>query len=310
MGGAGGEGGNAGGIFNAGAATLLASTVSMNAGGAGGIGADGEAGLLIYYEFDTNGNIVTNILAGNDGIGGVGGNGGTGGIFSSSTGASTANILSTIIALNFSAVGCAGGQTQDTNGGVVPVASGTNGYTDVAGQFRSRGYNLISRTNGCTGFASGSNGDLVGSTTAPLNPLLGPLTDNGGFTKTLNLLPGSPAIDSGDDTVLTPPDNLTIDQRGEPRKFGAHVDIGSVEYNGLINGIVQPVVLNTIHQFGSGFQFTFTAATQTDYSVLASTNLINWIVLGSAIETSLGWFYYEDLTETNYPERFYRIGQP
>jgi hypothetical protein len=39
----------------------------------------------------------------------------------------------------------------------------------------------------------------------------------------------SPAIDAGDDAVTGPPDNLTTDQRGLPRKAGAHVDIGAYE---------------------------------------------------------------------------------
>jgi hypothetical protein len=42
-------------------------------------------------------------------------------------------------------------------------------------------------------------------------------------------LPGSPAIDAGDDSVLQPPLSLTTDQRGLPRLSGPHVDIGAVE---------------------------------------------------------------------------------
>jgi hypothetical protein len=45
------------------------------------------------------------------------------------------------------------------------------------------------------------------------------------------LLPGSPAVDAGDDSVLGAPLFLTTDQRGPgfPRKFGSHVDIGAFE---------------------------------------------------------------------------------
>src|SRR5215831_19125568 len=61
------------------------------------------------------------------------------------------------------------------------------------------------------------------------DPKLGPLQDNGGPTFTHALLPGSPAIDAGDDSVLGPPLSLTTDQRGPglPRKSGLHVDIGA-----------------------------------------------------------------------------------
>jgi hypothetical protein len=61
------------------------------------------------------------------------------------------------------------------------------------------------------------------------NPLLGPLADNGGPTKTHALLPGSPAIDAGwtfDAGVIS------TDQRGVPRPCPPSVsfDIGAYEY--------------------------------------------------------------------------------
>jgi hypothetical protein len=43
------------------------------------------------------------------------------------------------------------------------------------------------------------------------------------------LVGASPAIDAGDDAVTGPPLSLTTDQRGLPRLFGAHVDIGAYE---------------------------------------------------------------------------------
>src|SRR5262249_11791067 len=69
-------------------------------------------------------------------------------------------------------------------------------------------------------------GDLVG-----VDPMLGPLQDNGGPTLTHALLADSPAIDAGDDSVLA---FLTTDQRGPgfPRKSCAHVDIGAFESAG------------------------------------------------------------------------------
>jgi len=72
-----------------------------------------------------------------------------------------------------------------------------------------------------------------GSCTPALSgdPKLGPLQNNGGPTFTRALLPGSPAIDAGDDSVLGAPLFLTTDQRGPgfPRKSGPHVDIGAFE---------------------------------------------------------------------------------
>ena len=58
-----------------------------------------------------------------------------------------------------------------------------------------------------------------------LDPLLGPLQDNGGPTFTHALLPGSPAIDH------IPAENceVTTDQRGVARPQGAACDIGAYE---------------------------------------------------------------------------------
>jgi len=54
--------------------------------------------------------------------------------------------------------------------------------------------------------------------------LLGPLADNGGSTQTMALLPGSAAIDAGDDDACP-----ITDQRGIVRPQGAHCDIGAYE---------------------------------------------------------------------------------
>lgn len=55
-------------------------------------------------------------------------------------------------------------------------------------------------------------------------PLLGPLRDNGGPTRTRALLSASPAIDAGNNDA-----NLTTDQRGATRVSGSAADIGAYE---------------------------------------------------------------------------------
>jgi len=57
------------------------------------------------------------------------------------------------------------------------------------------------------------------------DPMLGALADNGGFTQTMALLPGSPAINAGDDETCS-----ITDQRGVLRPQGSHCDIGAYEY--------------------------------------------------------------------------------
>ncbi len=59
------------------------------------------------------------------------------------------------------------------------------------------------------------------------DPLLGPLADNGGLTRTHALLPGSSAIDRGTNTGAP-----ATDQRGVSRPRGLGVDIGAYEFGG------------------------------------------------------------------------------
>jgi hypothetical protein len=69
-----------------------------------------------------------------------------------------------------------------------------------------------------------TDGNQVGSASAPIDPKLGSLADNGGPTRTRALLAGSPAIDAA-----STPDCPTADQRGVLRPQGAACDIGSYE---------------------------------------------------------------------------------
>jgi hypothetical protein len=109
------------------------------------------------------------------------------------------------------------------------VATGTT-RDDVFGALNPTGdYNLIGDGSGMTGLTNGVNGNLVGGATTPIDPLLGPLQDNGGLTLTPALLAGSPAIDAGNNAYAT-----DWDQRGEgfPRIVNDIIDIGAFEYQG------------------------------------------------------------------------------
>jgi hypothetical protein len=126
------------------------------------------------------------------------------------------SLQDSVIALNSTGAGGAGG-TQI--GGPRIGSAGPDGVgPDLAGAFNSQGFNLLGRSDGALGLTDGSNGDLVGSSTFPLNPLLGPLQTNGGFTPTHALLAGSPALDQGISC------GLATDQRGHPRVH----DYGSI----------------------------------------------------------------------------------
>jgi hypothetical protein len=71
--------------------------------------------------------------------------------------------------------------------------------------------------------------------------LLGPLADNGGPTKTMALLPGSPPIDAG----VAAPDVTTV-QRGIPRPQGRAPDIGAFEVQ--MQGL--PPTVTDLERFG------------------------------------------------------------
>src|SRR5205823_11074226 len=135
-------------------------------------------------------------------------------------------------------------------------------------------------TNGSIGWVAS---DRAGNSGAPLNALLGPLRNNGGPTLTVSPLPGSPAIDAGDDALLAAPFYLTADQRGFPRKSGTHVDIGAFEFQAAST----PLQIGTPMKLGNGaFQFAFINTPGATFTVLAATNvslpLSNWTALGAA----------------------------
>ena len=71
---------------------------------------------------------------------------------------------------------------------------------------------------GCPPFSTCVN--VIGS-----DPLLGPLANNGGFTPTMALAAGSPAIDTGGPDAGC----ILVDQRGVSRPQGPHCDMGAYE---------------------------------------------------------------------------------
>jgi hypothetical protein len=73
---------------------------------------------------------------------------------------------------------------------------------------------------------SSQDGTRVPFDTTVEDPLLGPLQDNGGPTRTHALLPGSPAIDRGKVSS-----GVACDQRGFPRVIGGKPDIGAFEFD-------------------------------------------------------------------------------
>ena len=68
---------------------------------------------------------------------------------------------------------------------------------------------------------------MTGTIAQPLNPLLAALGAYDGPTQTMALLPGSPAIDAGNNALISA--GVTTDQRGLARVVDGVVDIGAFE---------------------------------------------------------------------------------
>jgi hypothetical protein len=71
---------------------------------------------------------------------------------------------------------------------------------------------------------TGAGFESCGTPLLSSDPMLGSLTNNGGATQTMALLPASPAINAGKDASC-----LSTDQRGVTRPQGSHCDIGAYE---------------------------------------------------------------------------------
>jgi len=182
-----------GGIDNDGTLTLTACTLSGNSGEIWG------GGIFNWVTLT----LVNCTLSGNS----ADDNGG--GIYNDDTLTLTACTLSGNSAPEGGGIENAGTLTVANT--IIAGNTATGSGPDVFGSVATSGFNLVGQTNGSSGW--GLLFDLTGSTASPLNPLLGPLADNGGPTPTMALLAGSPAIDSGKSF------GLTTDQRGLPRPF-------------------------------------------------------------------------------------------
>ena len=129
-----------------------------------------------------------------------------------------------------------GGTLRINNSIVVKSGNGAGPFPipDISGEVTVGEYNLI----GTAGSSSLSATNKIG-----VDPLLGPVQNNGGPTFTQALLAGSPAINSGDPNFNDP--SLPYDQRGAgfARVAGGRIDIGAFEYRPpfRFSGFFQPV---------------------------------------------------------------------
>ena len=239
--------GTGGGIYiSGGTVDIINSTISSNiakSGGVGGIYQSGSKSLKIV-----NSTISGNLATGTSGNGGgirsadpltvenstisnnTASNGGgmyvtdvvnvnNSTITSNDAGQGSGVVISTSAAGSFSNSIVAGNKQN------LDISNLSNSLT-------SQGNNLIG--NAITlELVFNKTGDKVGSIATPLDPMLGPLQNNGGITATHALLAGSPAINAGNSTLIK-------DQRGLGRN--GLPDIGAFEFDG-INDTIPPTVV-------------------------------------------------------------------
>ncbi len=147
------------------------------------------------------------------------------------------------------------------------VASGTTAT------ITSQGNNLS--TDGGSGLLTGS-GDLIN-----FDPLLAPLGNYGGPTQSLALLPGSPAINAGNNSGAP-----ATDQRGITRPQQGTVDIGAFESRGFTltrtSGNAQTAVVNTA--FAAPLVTTVSSA----FSEPVQDGVVTFAAPGSGASAALG----------------------
>jgi hypothetical protein len=158
----------------------------------------------------------------------------------------------------------------------------------------SAGHNLIMATNGCV-LTNHTAGNLY-----HVNPLLGPLQNNGGPTLTHALLIGSPAINAAGAADPAP-----ADQRGVSRPQGPASDIGAFEFSYHLPALVRvtkPPFSNPCLQLSGLLGSACT--------VQASTNCRDWANVTNLVLCANGILEFIDADAAKYPSRFYRLSMP
>lgn len=209
-----------------GALYVYDSTISDNTSD----GSDGAAGIDARYASCLE--IVNSTIAGNiaeDGAGGI------------KSRPEQLLLINSTVSQNVSrgsGLGRVGGAFTIYNGFSVyrnSIIAGNTGETPDAWLWTSFGGNNLIGIGEGSRFYEGEN--IVGTRDNPIDPRLGPLTDNGRGLPTFAPLPASLAVNAGNiehlawylDLRNDPFDGAT-DQRGFPRVVGNAIDIGAVEY--------------------------------------------------------------------------------
>jgi hypothetical protein len=265
-----------GGIYGAGDLVMVNCTLDKNAaaGGNGNAGTGGDRpgtayGGAVFVNGGTTS--LTNVTMAVNSV--------AGGVRSWPSG----EIVGFPAASGGSAISATNGTVSVINTIMFLSLSQTN-QTNVIGRVGDSGHNISSDAS--AGFTSASSKNNV-------DPLLGPLANNGGFTPTLALLFGSPAIGAGDPAACPP-----TDQRGVARPMGSGCDIGAFEFS---------PTLSLTRLAGGTVRLDYQFEAGVTNRISGSTNLTNWMLLGTHVSDANGRFQWEDPDSVNFRVRFYTV---
>jgi hypothetical protein len=247
-----------GGIWNGvNVATITGSIITGNTAGKAGYGGGGGGGGIENF----SGTLLVNnsTISNNTIVGGFSGSGIDAGgtttlnnttVSGNSGGSSQGGIYSFVGTVNLNNSTISGNEasgifnqagTFNLQNTILANNGGQDCFNDLNynGTITSLGHNLIKTPGNCV---------LTGNDLSGVDPMLGPLQDNGGPSPTLALQLGSQAIDGGNPGTCLP-----TDQRGSLR-FGP-CDIGAYEYRGTSTALTTSLNPSV---FGQTVTFTAT----------------------------------------------------
>jgi autotransporter-associated beta strand protein len=199
-----------GGVYNCGTLALIGSTLATSSASFGG---------GIYNSVSDAASLIDSTLYGNQAV--VGGAVDNLGLLT----AADSTLADNAATLQGGGLANSGAATFVNS--IVASGAAPSG-PDVSGAIKAD-YSLIDNTAGAA-LIKGSGNNVTGRAA-----LLAPLGGYGGPTQTVPPLPGSPAIDAGNNALV--PSGETTDQRGLPRIVNGKVDIGACEYQPVVIGI-------------------------------------------------------------------------
>ncbi len=199
---------NGGGIYSIGEVTVVNSVFNENQANAFGGGLYNGTKVLI---------IANSTFFGNSAASGFGG-----GLYNSSGAVQPSNST-------FSGNGANTGGAIFIQGGTLALKNTILANSTAGGDcYNNPGNSILTNVNSLIQ-TNASFGHMCGTPALTSNPMLGPLANNGGSSKTMALLAGSPALDAGDSATCTTAPVSNKDQRGVTRPQGAACDIGAYE---------------------------------------------------------------------------------